>query len=980
MIEQLKRVLAEEDPKQPYTDENLAQLLALRRERVIELRMTLGIPDSRERLKTQMIAECIPLLKEDPSQSVRRLTSVLQQRGYTASRYLVKIVRDEIIEGGLNASVEKPERTVDKVIPEKELPETPVRLPFDEGFDSIIGREEGLLTQVNQAKAAMAYPPRGLSTLIIGPSGTGKTYLAEAMYRFGLQNDILKSEAPFIAFNCADYAENPQLLMSQLFGHIKGAFSGASEDKKGLVETADGGILFLDEVHRLPNEGQELLFYLLDKGEFRRLGDSGSIRRVDVRVIAATTKPPESSLLLTFRRRIPMVITIPPLSERPLKERHAFLRHFFYEEMRKLNHKILIRAEAVKILLTYQCPGNVGQMKSDIQVACAEGFLTCMVQQSDTVHITPDLLEKMKPDMNHLDADGVQLRHYVRDLIFDPESMQDFSDGLVQESADEMTGGEPPTIYAVIQAALNETVHLNADDEVRMKAVKTQIDAHLRALQSRYVDVPNPSKENVWDSIVEAQTIAAVDHALTFIRPQFPRLDANIRSILAVHLDAVVKSLAMGSYLRNTDLAQTAKNFPSEYAAAVLMLKQISNELNLIIPGEEAAIVAMYLKAYSSGKTGGRIRVIVLTHGQVGKAMADVANRMLDVNNAVGISMDLNESVDSAFERVCNVVVSIDEGQGCILLVDMGSLVSFGQKITERTGIKVRCVARADTLMVLDALRRANLGEDYSVDALAQALEAGRLYGIHAREGDFTGKPPVLITLCITGEGNARNIREVLETSFPGIKENIEMIELGLFDRSQFLERINEIQKTRDIMAIVGTLNPDLPGIPFFSLDYVMTGHGTLALSNLLSQRTQMKTRLSDLVTPEIILCNPQVTSKNEVIDQLTGKLVQAGCVSEGFLLSVYKRENLGDTCLEVGIAVPHGENSEVMKPGIAVAKLEHPLYWSAGLVADCVFLFAIDENCADYIEIFYQKIRDKKWVESLKNSNSKADILKLMA
>jgi transcriptional regulator with AAA-type ATPase domain/transcriptional regulatory protein LevR len=971
VIEKLKRVLAEENPRQPYTDESLAERLGIRRERVIELRSALGIPDSRERLKAQMIADCIPLLREDEAQSVRSLTAALQKMGYTASRYLVKAVRDEIVEGALNAGEEK-----SRPISEKAASKTAC---FNEGFDSIIGRDEGLLTQVNQAKAAMAYPSGGLSTLIIGPSGTGKTYLAEAMYRFGIRNNILQADAPFIVFNCADYADNPQLLMSQLFGHVKGAFSGATEDKKGLVETADGGILFLDEVHRLPNEGQELLFYLLDKGEFRRLGDSGAVRRVSVRVIAATTKPPESSLLLTFRRRIPMVITIPALSDRPLKERYRFLKHFFYEEMRKLNRKIIVKAESVKILLTYQCPGNVGQLKSDVQVACAEGFLASMVQQRDVVYITPDLFEKMKPDMNRMSSDAGHLRNYIRDLVFDPEKSQGTVGDALRESAEETPGELAPTIYQVIQTALDETVQLGVDDEVRMKAIKSQIDAHLRELQTRYGDEPNPSMENVWDSIVDAQTIAAVDHALAFIRPQFPRLDTGIRSILAVHLDAVVKSLAVGSYIRNTDLSQSAKNFPSEYAAAVLMLKQISMELNLEIPGEEAAIVAMYLKAYSSGKTGGRIRVIVLTHGQVGKAMADVANRMLDVNNAVGISMDLSESVDSAFERVCNVVVNIDEGQGCILLVDMGSLVSFGQKITERTGIKVRCVARVDTLMVLDALRRANLGEDYSVDVLAQALESGRLYGINTRESDSTGKPPVLITLCITGEGNARNIREVLETSFPGVKGNIEMIELGLFDRGRFTDRIAEIQKTRDIMAIIGTINPDLPGIPFFSLDYVMTGHGTLALSNLLSQRTQLRCRLSDLVTPETVLFHPQVMSKNEVIDQLTAKLVESGHVSEGFLLSVYKRENLGDTCLDVGIAIPHGDNSEVIKPGIAVAKLEHPIYWSAGLVADCVFLFAIDEHCGNYIEIFYQKIRDEQWVERIKNAESKSDVLKLL-
>ena len=148
-------------------------------------------------------------------------------------------------------------------------------------FCGVIGFDGGLKNQINQAKAAVLYPPSGLNTLIIGASGSGKTFLAETMYRFALQKKVLEAGAPFVVFNCADYAENPQLLISQLFGYVKGAFSGAKENKRGLVEEADGGILFLDEVHRLPNEGQELLFYLLDKGEFRC---SGRLRAAPGRV------------------------------------------------------------------------------------------------------------------------------------------------------------------------------------------------------------------------------------------------------------------------------------------------------------------------------------------------------------------------------------------------------------------------------------------------------------------------------------------------------------------------------------------------------------------------------------------------------------------------------------------------------------------------------------------------------------------------
>ena len=131
------------------------------------------------------------------------------------------------------------------------------------------------------------------------------------MYKFAKGTNNFKEDCEFIVFNCADYADNPQLLLSQLFGSVKGAYTGATENKKGIIEICDGGILFLDEIHRLPPEGQEILFSILDKGTFRRLGETNTTRKSDIMIIAATTESAESSLLLTFRRRIPMVIEIP---------------------------------------------------------------------------------------------------------------------------------------------------------------------------------------------------------------------------------------------------------------------------------------------------------------------------------------------------------------------------------------------------------------------------------------------------------------------------------------------------------------------------------------------------------------------------------------------------------------------------------------------------------------------------------------------
>ncbi len=132
---------------------------------------------------------------------------------------------------------------------------------------------------------------------------------------------------PFVEFNCAEYADNPQLLLSHLFGYKKGAFTGALEDKPGLVEQANGGILFLDEIHGLSSTGQEMFFSLLDTGVFRRVGDN-TPRTSRFMLIGATTKP-LTDLLETFLRRMPVLISMPTLSDRPMKERLELVEHFF---------------------------------------------------------------------------------------------------------------------------------------------------------------------------------------------------------------------------------------------------------------------------------------------------------------------------------------------------------------------------------------------------------------------------------------------------------------------------------------------------------------------------------------------------------------------------------------------------------------------------------------------------------------------------
>ncbi|BAK21106.1 transcriptional antiterminator bglG, sigma-54 factor, interaction region [Melissococcus plutonius ATCC 35311] len=139
--------------------------------------------------------------------------------------------------------------------------------------------------------------------------------MVQLFYQYCIANNVLKKNAPFLTLNCAQYANNPELLTSNLFGYAKGAFTGAEEDYDGLFKSADGGLLFLDEVHRLNAEGQEKLFTYMDQGVIQRIGETAKSQSVNVRLAFATTEDLQSTFLTTFIRRIPIQVKLPTLSQ-----------------------------------------------------------------------------------------------------------------------------------------------------------------------------------------------------------------------------------------------------------------------------------------------------------------------------------------------------------------------------------------------------------------------------------------------------------------------------------------------------------------------------------------------------------------------------------------------------------------------------------------------------------------------------------------
>ena len=271
----------------------------------------------------------------------------------------------------------------------KRVPKTgvPKETPKMVDMDKFLKRNPSLFHQIEQGKAAILYPGDGMHMLLLGETGVGKSLFADLLHKYGIQSGKLAEASPFIQFNCADYAHNPQLLMSQLFGHVKGAYTGAETNKTGLLEKANGGILFLDEIHRLPIEGQEMLFTYIDRGVFRRLGESEKDHHANVLIIGATTEK-KDALLKTFIRRLPIIIDLPSLRERSIEERHQLFDTFVQQEVDQLGVPMYFSKNALKAFLHYKCELNIGQFKADIRIAFAKSYARFLAVKEDYLRVS----------------------------------------------------------------------------------------------------------------------------------------------------------------------------------------------------------------------------------------------------------------------------------------------------------------------------------------------------------------------------------------------------------------------------------------------------------------------------------------------------------------------------------------------------------------------------------------------------------------
>lgn len=726
-------------------------------------------------------------------------------------------------------------------------------------LDRMVGATQSLAMPIQKAKAAIMYPPKGLHTLLLGETGVGKSMFAELMYRFAVESNAISSDAPFIRFNCADYVDNPNLLTAQIFGVKKGAYTGAHRDKDGLLAQADKGFIFLDEIHRLPPQGQEMLFTYIDNGFFRPLGETERLTYVDVRIIAATTENPNSHLLTTFTRRIPMTITLPPIRDRTLSERYLLIETFIKEESCRIGKSIYINKNSIISYLLYNCPNNIGQLKSDIQLACAKAFLKYKAENGDYIIINQGDIP------NHVRKGILRIKEYsneVDDILNSTYDILKFNQYDAPSLPLNVGDNRSEDFYTAIEQKLESLKEAGMDEQDINEIMNIDIESHFEKYIGRIYRRFDKSEIS---NVVDEDILQVAEEILLLAQKHLGKeFDEKIYFGLSFHLERSIERIRKGEKIYNPKLNFIRINYEQEFLFAMKIAKIIDNKFDIETPVDEIGYLAMFFatdsnKIYKEEKP--KVGVIVVMHGRsTASSMVEVANSLIGTKHAVALDMPLSMKPKVMYEITKEKVQQIDKGKGVVLLVDMGSLTTFGDMIWEETGIEVKTIERVSTPMVLEVLRKAVMG--YSIDEMIEVLDEKELY----RE-DITRKQirrNVIVTACFTGDGASKKLQSIIESTLGD--EDIDTMAINIVDEEKLENRIYKLSKRHNIIAIVATVHVDIRYIPFIPAIEILKGDGIDKLKKITYEENMYIKIAESLIEHLINLDGEEITKDTKYL------------------------------------------------------------------------------------------------------------------
>ena len=726
-------------------------------------------------------------------------------------------------------------------------------------FQSLIGSHESLKDIVDRIITAEIYPPVGLPVMLSGSTGVGKSYIAKVIYEYCRQRKILRKNAPFLVLNCAQYFHNPELLSSILFGYKKGSFTGADSDHAGMLENANGGILFLDECHRLNPENQEKLFSFMDTGTFQRMGKNNVSIKSNVRLIFATTENLKENFLQTFLRRIPVVISIPDLNDRSEIEIQELILQTFIDESKQMKQIITIDPWIVNRLLSRKYNSNVGELKNLIKLICAHAYSHS--NQNEETQVTSSTIgHDLLKDLMKV---NVSVKIFSKSIKITPKSnLSDFIKPKTNQN-DEL---ENVLNYF---SGLYDKYKANNLDRLHMTEL---ISRNSRTFMDHLVHQNNKEKND------------DLKYLVSIVQQLFDYLDSSLfvkikgNAIIAVsnyiYLRQETKlDLSFKASANIKDLINDIKDESHmEYQILKAFLELLKTRMGLEVTYADKLLLLGYLLSLNLNAFDNKCHGIILAHGySTASSISDVINQLLNNKIFDSYDMPINVSISQVEDYLTKYLNNNDCSKGLIVLVDMGSLMTLPQLLKKDIKCPFLIINNVSTQLAL--LVGESIEKKISLEEICKSVKKA-IKTEYKLAYPKIAKQKMIITTCHTGVGSAEQIKKFLIKSIPQeLNYKIKALDL------KYLKKYgtsNSIFKEYNVKAIIGTSNPHIEGIPYIGLEKLISNDNESVLKILFPELKNQQTlnkineKLVENISLERLLSAVTILDVNTVLKMIS--------------------------------------------------------------------------------------------------------------
>lgn len=657
----------------------------------------------------------------------------------------------------------------------------------------LIGVDGSLSNCMHIAKAAIYYPGRKLNVLVSAKPGCGTTYFVHCMYLFGISADIFKESIPFHKINCRHFKNNTDQLMDILFSPSK------LEDS--MFAKARGSMLFIDNADLLNAEEKARLADFLENGMLYSLDHTETLDCKDTFLILSC----HTNNVQEFSSKMSMVVHLPDLEERPLHEKLELIHYFFTTEAINASRTFETKRDVIEVLLMNRFEMNVRGLNMAIKRACATACVRAMDDPNETIEVAMyDFDEEIRKNVvrMHNRSDGIsELLGTQAMFIYD-----------CHENYKQLEDDKTHDLYEEIRNQYSELIKRGVNQET----IHNIIGNHVNSLFQQYnyyrsynddYDIEQLSK------IVEPKIINIVSNTIDLYHKEIKKdTKPQLFYGLCLHMNSLLKLHFNGTRVDDDQIVHIVKDYPREYAISSQMATIFKDEFHIELPMEEIVIITLFFINDDKEESGHPVLLYIFHGSGIASSLREVTNTLMHTNNAYAYDLSLDKSTQEAMKDIKDLMERIDQGQGIIVIYDMGSIKSMLDVISQDMHIAIRYICMPITLVGLDIARKCMQENDIDYLYHSTMREMKHMMQIH----DSTRE--IIITLCYTGEGGAMQLKQYIDQySVLGIKT----VPLAVSKREDLIQQVMNLQKLYHVHCFVGTYDPKLLGIPFVSMNQI---------------------------------------------------------------------------------------------------------------------------------------------------------------